>query len=107
MAKNSKYFMYLGKLATFPKDIVKYDQSLQHLVFKIVGVKKDVALFQLPFLVEFERPINGFTHSAQSVTSREYWLYGPYNTYEWLANTYDRPEIYRFLDYSEVQLFEN
>lgn len=100
-------FMYLGKLATFPKDIVKYDPSLQNLVFKIVGVKKDIGLFQLPFLVEFERPIVGFTHSAQSVTSREYWLYGSYNTHEWLANMYNRPEIYRFLDYSEVQLLEN
>lgn len=107
MANNSKYFIYLGKLATFPKKVVEYDQSLQNLVFKIVGVKKDVVLFQLPFLVEFERPISGFTHSAQSVTSRQYLLHGSYNTYEWLANTYDRPEIYRFLDYSEVQLLEN
>lgn len=107
MAKNSKYLIYLGKLATFPKDIVKHDPSLRNLVFKIVGVKKDVALFQLPFLVEFKRPIGGFTHSALSVTSGEYWLYGTYNTHEWLTNRYDRPEIYRFLDYSEVQLFEN
>lgn len=107
MAKNSKYFTYLGKLATFPKDIVKYDPSLQNLVFKIVGVKKDIGPFQLPFLVEFERPIDNFTHGASCVNNREYWLYGSYNTYEWLANTYNRPEIYRFLDYSEVQLFEN
>lgn len=100
-------FMYLGKLATFPKDIVKYDPSLQNLVFKIVGVKKDFGPFNLPFLVEFERPINGFTHSASPVNSREYWLCEPCNTHEWLTNVYDRPKIYRFLDYSEVQLLEN
>ena len=107
MAKNSKYFTYLGKLATFPKDIVKYDPSLQNLVFKIVGVKKDIGPFQLPFLVEFERPIDNFTHGASCVNNREYWLYGHCNTPEWLADWCNRPCLYRFLGYSDVQFLEN
>ena len=103
----NKYRKYLGKLVTFPNDIVEYDQSLQHLVFKIVGVKKNVGVFNLPFLVEFEHPIDGFTHRAPSVDNIEYWLYGHCNTPEWLAGWYNRPCLYRFLGYSEVQFLEN
>lgn len=103
----NKYIEYLGKLATFSKDAVEYNPSLQHLAFKIVGVKKNIGVGQLPFLVEFEHPINEFTHRAPTVNNREYWLYGHCNTPEWLADWCNRPCLYRFLGYSDVQFLEN
>lgn len=103
----NKYKKYLGKRAIFSKDVVEFDPSLQHLVFKIVGVKKDAKPSGVLLLVEFGSPIDEFTHRAQLVNNKEFWLYGHCNTPEWLSVWRNRPCLYRVLDRSEVQLLEN